>query len=91
MQPESLTVTETVIQLNYNQDWLYAAIDLGSNKSLHTTLETRITKLIANALVRELREKHDLFDIVFLTGDNHSPNYTCELTILISDTNETEP
>lgn len=36
--PDHVTVDETVIQLNDEQCWLYAAVDLATNESLYTKL-----------------------------------------------------
>jgi putative transposase len=39
--PDHVAVDETVIQLNNEQYWLYAAVDLATNKFLHTSLEAK--------------------------------------------------
>jgi putative transposase len=65
-RPNHVAVDETVIRLNDEQYWLYAAVDPDSNKLLHTTLEPTRTNVLAHTFFRELREKHDVDDAVFL-------------------------
>ncbi|MFC7057265.1 IS6 family transposase [Halovenus salina] len=64
--PDHVAVDETVIRLNDEQYWLYAAVDPKSNKLLHTKLEPTRTSVISRAFFAELREKHDVDDAVFL-------------------------
>ena len=64
--PNHVAVDETVIRLNDEQYWLYAAVDPDSNELLHTTLEPTRTNVLAHSFFRELREKHDVDDAVFL-------------------------
>jgi len=64
--PDHVAVDETVIQLNGQQYWLYAAVDPETNELLHTKLEPTRTNVIAHAFFTELREKHDVDDAVFL-------------------------
>jgi len=72
LQPESgrhpnhVAVGETVIQLNDERYWLYAAVDPNANGLLHTKLEPARTNVLAHAFFTELREKHDVDDAVFL-------------------------
>ena len=72
LQPESgrnpnhIAVDETVIQLDNEQYWLYAAVDPDSNDLLHTKLEPTRTNVIADQFFAELREKHDVDDATFL-------------------------
>ena len=72
LQPESgwspnhVAVDETVIQLDGEQYWLYAAVDPDSNDLLHTKLEPTRTNVIADQFFAELREKHDVDDAIFL-------------------------
>ncbi len=45
--PDHVALDETVIQLNDEQYWLYAAVDPETNELLHTTLEpTRNTMIV---------------------------------------------
>jgi putative transposase len=64
--PNHVAVDETVIRLNDEQYWLYAAVDPETNELLHTTLEPRRTNVLAHTLFRKRREKHDVDDAAFL-------------------------
>jgi len=64
--PDHVAVDETVIQLDDQRYWLYAAVDPETNELLHTKLEPTRTNVIAHAFFTELREKHDVDDAVFL-------------------------
>jgi len=64
--PDHVAVDETVIRLNDEQYWLYAAVDPETNELLYTKLEPTRTNVIAYSFFRELREKHDVDDAVFL-------------------------
>ncbi len=64
--PDHVAVDETVIRLNDEQYWLYAAVDPATNDLLHTKLEPVRTNAFAHAFFTELREKHDVDDAVFL-------------------------
>jgi putative transposase len=64
--PDHVAVDETVIRLNDEQYWLYAAVDPATNKVLHTTLEPTRTNVIARSFFAELREKHNVETAVFL-------------------------
>jgi transposase-like protein len=76
-RPDHVAVDETVIRLNDEQYWLYAAVDPETNELLHTTLEPTTNKGIAHAFVAELREKHDVDDAVFLIDGSHSLKDAC--------------
>ncbi|MCU4744830.1 IS6 family transposase [Natronoglomus mannanivorans] len=76
--PDHVAVDETVIRLNDEQYWLYAAVDPESNNLLHTTLEPTRNKVIASSFFRKLCEKHDVDDAVFLVDGNKSLNYACQ-------------
>ena len=58
--PDRVAVDETVIRLNDEQYWLYAAVDPETNELLYTKLEPTTNKVIAYAFFAELREKHDV-------------------------------
>ena len=64
--PNHVAVDETVIQLDDERYWLYAAVDPETNELLHTKLEPTRTKVLAHGFFTELREKHDVDDAVFL-------------------------
>jgi transposase-like protein len=75
--PDHVAVDETVIRLNDEQYWLYAAVDPDTNELLHTKLEPTTNKVIAHAFFAELREKHDVDDAVFLIDGSHSLKDAC--------------
>jgi transposase-like protein len=54
--PDHVAVDETVIRLNDEQYWLYAAVDTETNELLHTKLEPTRTNVLARALHRTARE-----------------------------------
>ncbi len=66
LQPESgkdpnhVAVDETVIQLNNEQYWLYAAVDPETNELLYTSLETTTNTPIAQTFLAEIDEKRRL-------------------------------
>ncbi len=47
--PDHVAVDETVIRLNDEQYWLYAAVDSETNELPHTTLEPTTTKVLAHS------------------------------------------
>ncbi|WP_121823568.1 IS6 family transposase [Halostella salina] len=75
--PDHVAVDETVIRLNDEQYWLYAAVDPKTNELLHTTLEPTTNKMIAHSFFRKLREKHDVDDAVFLIDGSLSLKDAC--------------
>ncbi len=75
--PDHVAVDETVIQLNDEQYWLYAAVDPDTNELLHTKLEPTRTNVIAYGFFAELREKHDVDDAVFLVDGATPLNAAC--------------
>ncbi|ELY37730.1 hypothetical protein C496_19520 [Natronorubrum tibetense GA33] len=76
--PDQVAVDETVIRLNDEQYWLYAAVDPESNELLHTQLEPTRAKVIASSFIAELREKHNVDDAVFLVDGDKALNYACQ-------------
>jgi len=75
--PDHVAVDETVIRLNDENYWLYAAVDPETNELLHTKLEPTTNKVIAHAFFAELREKHDVDDAVFLIDGSLSLKDAC--------------
>jgi putative transposase len=75
--PDHIAVDETVIRLNNEQYWLYAAVDPDTNELLHTTLEPTTNKVLADSFLTEIVEKHDVDDAVFLVDGSHSSQHTC--------------
>jgi transposase-like protein len=84
LQPESghnldhAVVDETVIQLDDEQYWLYAAVDPDSNDLLHTRLEPTTNSAFAKSFFAELREKHAVEDAEFLIDGSASLAAGCD-------------
>ncbi|WP_435346737.1 IS6 family transposase [Haloarchaeobius sp. HRN-SO-5] len=64
--PDHVAVDETVIQLNDERYWLYAAVDPATNRLLHVRLYPTRTQALTEMFLSELREKHLVDDAVFL-------------------------
>ena len=64
--PDHVALDETVIRINGQQFWLYAAVDSDTNRFLHIRLFTTTTTALTQRFLQELREKHDVSDAVFL-------------------------
>jgi putative transposase len=64
--PDHVTVDETVIQLNDERFWLYAAVDPDTNRMLHVTIAPARNQVITEIFLVELREKHLVNDTVVL-------------------------
>jgi len=64
--PDHVAVDETVIQLNDERFWLYAAVDSDTNRLLHVKLSPTRNQAITEMFLTELREKHLVDDAVFL-------------------------
>jgi putative transposase len=78
LQPESgrtptqIALDETVIRINDQQFWLYAAGDPDTNDLLHVRLFSTTTTSLTEIFLRELRQKHDVETAVFLVdGAQH--------------------
>ncbi len=65
-EPDHVALDETVIQLDDERYWLYAAVDPATNRLLHVRLFPTRTQALTELFLRELREKHDVTDAVFL-------------------------
>ncbi|TMT87367.1 IS6 family transposase [Haloterrigena sp. H1] len=76
--PDHVAVDETVIRLNDEQYWLYAAVDPETNELLHTKLEPTTTKVLAHSFLTEISEKHNVDDAVFLVDGSHSLQDACQ-------------
>ena len=76
-QPTQVAVDETVVQINDEQYWLYAAVETESNEFLHTRLETTTNSGLAQRFLAELRDKHDLDDATILIDGSNSLNAAC--------------
>ena len=75
--PDHIAVDETVIQLNDEKYWLYAAVDPETNKLLHAKLRPTTTRVLAHSFLAELSKKHDVDDAVFLVDGSHSLQAAC--------------
>jgi putative transposase len=75
--PNHVAVDETVIQLNDEQYWLYAAVDPETNELLHTQLEPTTNSVLAQQFLAELREKHDVDKALFLIDGSLSLKDAC--------------
>jgi putative transposase len=70
--PNQVAVDETVIRINDQQYWLYAAADPATNELLHLRLFAATTTALTEIFLRELQQKHDVEDATFLVdGANH--------------------
>lgn len=78
MGANHVVVDESVIRLNDEQYWLYAAVDSESNDLQHTKLESTKNKVIASTFFQALCEKHDVDDTVFLVDEDRLLNYACQ-------------
>ena len=64
--PDHVAVDETVIQLDDERYWLYAAVDPATNRLLHVRLFPTRTQALTEMFLSELREKHLVDDALFL-------------------------
>jgi putative transposase len=70
--PNHVAVDETVIRINDQQYWLYAAGDPETNHLLHVRLFATTTTALTEIFLRELRQKHDVESAEFLVdGAQH--------------------
>jgi len=63
--PDHVAVDETVIQIDDQRYWLYAAVDTDTNEFLHVKIGTAQNLGLSEIFFGELREKHDVEDAVF--------------------------
>jgi transposase-like protein len=64
--PNQVALDETVIRVNDEQYWLYAAIDTDTNEYLHVRLFSTYNSGVASIFLGELKQKHDVEDAEFL-------------------------
>ena len=70
--PNQIALDETVIRINDQQFWLYAAADPDTNDLLHVRLFSTTTTALTEIFLRELRQKHDIETTEFLVdGAQH--------------------
>lgn len=58
-----------MIRSNDQQYWLYAAANPETNELLHIQLYSTTTTALTETFLQELREKHDVENVVFLVDD----------------------
>jgi len=75
--PDHVAVDETVIRLNDERYWLYAAVDPDSNELLHTKFEPTRNNAPAHNFFTELREQHYVDDATFLLDGATPLNEAC--------------
>ena len=75
--PDHVALDETVIRINGQQFWLYAAVDPDTNKFLHVRLFTTTTTALIQQFLRELCAKHNVSDAMFL--DNYAQHLVTAL------------
>ncbi|RLM83362.1 IS6 family transposase [Halobellus sp. Atlit-38R] len=66
VEPDHVAVDETVIQVNDQRYWLYAAVDPATNRLLHVRLFPTRTQALTEMFLAELTEKHLVDDALFL-------------------------
>jgi transposase-like protein len=85
--PDHVAVDETVIQLNDERYWLYAAVDSKTNHLLHVKLSPTRNQAMTEMFLSELREKHLVDDALFLVDSapwlqaalhRHGLDYRCK-------------
>jgi putative transposase len=70
--PNQVALNETVIRINDQQFWLYAAGDPATNELLHVRLFSTTTTALTEIFLHELQQKHDVDTAVFLVdGAQH--------------------
>ena len=71
-EPNHIAVDETVIQLNEDRHWLYAAVDPETNEFLHVRLFATRTTERTLLFLRELRKQQQVEQTTFLVDNAHS-------------------
>ena len=66
VDPNQIAVDETVIRVNGQRHWLYAAVDPETNQFLHVRLFQTLTTQLTVLFLRELREKQQVEDVTIL-------------------------
>ena len=75
--PNRVAADETVIRLNDEQYWLYAAVDPETNYLLHTQLEPTTNNALPDRFLTDLRGKHDIDDATVLVDGSASLQRAC--------------
>jgi putative transposase len=76
--PNQVALDETVIRVNDEQFWLYAAVDPETNHVLHVRLYPRRTTAITEMFLAELKRKHDVEQAEFLVDGAPWLQTACE-------------
>lgn len=63
--PAKVALDETVVKVDGDRFWLYAAVDPDTNVILHVGLYPTRTTALTKMFLRELAEKHDVEDAEF--------------------------
>ena len=69
--PDHIALDETVIRVNGQQYWLYAAANSKTNRYLHIRLFTTTTTALTQKFLREFCEGYDVSEAVFLVDHAH--------------------
>ena len=75
--PNHVAVDETVIRIDHEQYWLYAAVDPETNDLLHTQLEPTTNNALADRFFADLRAKHDIDNATILVDGSASLQRAC--------------
>mgnify|MGYP000170851009 CR=1 FL=1 len=67
--PNQVALDETVIRIDGQKYWLYAAADAETKQILHARLFSTTTKALTEIFLGELQQKHDVDDAQFLIDD----------------------
>ena len=89
-EPNQVALDETVIRINDQQFWLYAAVDPQTYELLHVRLFSTTTTALTEIILHELRQKHDVETAVFLVDGAqhsklHSASGSCERRIYVGN------
>ncbi|WP_430506587.1 IS6 family transposase [Haloparvum sp. PAK95] len=69
VSPDHVALDQKMIQVNNDRYWLYAAVNPLTNRILHIRLFQTYSIYLTQQFLRELAEKHDVSDAVFLIDD----------------------
>jgi len=64
--PDTIALDETVVKVNGERFWLYAAVEPETNVILHVSLYSTRTIVTTKLFLRNLAEKHEVDDAEFL-------------------------
>ena len=69
--PDHVAIDETVIQLNSERYWLYAAVDPNTNRLLHVLVYPTRKQALTEMFLAEFREEHLVDDAPWLQAACH--------------------